>query len=64
MGSEISSFSPDISASEARFKNCLGDPEGIPLMGSQLKNELIWPSRLGGGAIDFERSSSYNSGLL
>ena len=64
MGPEFSRFSPNILTSEAKFENRLGDPEGTLLGGSQLKNEPIWPSRLGcrGGAIDFERSSSYNSG--
>ena len=45
---------PNISASDAKFENPLDDPESILLRGSQLKNELIWPRRLGcrGGAID------------
>ena len=46
---------PNISVSDAKFENPLDDPESIPLRGSQLKNELIWPRRLGcrgGGAID------------
>ena len=47
-------FIPNISASDAKFENPLDDPESILLRGSQLKNELIWPRRLGcrGGAID------------
>ena len=47
-------FFPNISASDAKFENSLNDSETILLRGSQLKNELIWPRRLGcrGGAID------------
>ena len=47
-------FFPNISASDAKVENPLDDPESILLRGSQLKNELIWPRRLGcrGGAID------------
>ena len=51
---KISMFIPNISASDAKFENPLDDPESILLRGSQLKNELIWPRRLGcrGSAID------------
>ena len=47
-------FIPNSSASDAKFKNPLDDPESIHLRGSQLKNEPIWQRRLGcrGGAID------------
>ena len=47
-------FFPNISASDAKIENPPDDPESILLRGSQLKNELIWPRRLGcrGGAID------------
>ena len=46
-------FSPNISASKAKFENRVGDPESTLLKGSQLKNEL---------ASDLGRSSSCNSG--
>ena len=51
---EISTFIPNISASDTKFENPLGDPESTLLRGSQLKNELIWPRRSGcrGGASD------------
>ena len=57
-------FIPNISASDAKFENPLGDPESILLRGSQLKNELIWPRRLGcrWGCYRFGCSTSCNSG--
>ena len=59
IGPEFSRFSPNISASKAKFENRLDDPESTLLRGSQLKVEPIRPSRLGcrGGASDLGRSS-------
>ena len=66
IGPEISMFIPNISASDAKFENPLGDPESTLLRGSHLKNELIWTRRLGcrGGASNLAAAQLVIRALL
>ena len=53
-------FFPNVSASEAKIENPPDDPESILLRGSQLKNELIWPRRLGcRGGVAFDWAAAH-----